>query len=273
MLVNMWVTPGIHRTRYLSGYEVTFTKPDGTEDVVGPMDSYLGDCTAWFEYVVDQEGIWNITMGGWMAMVTAIADGILLGANTYDGYIYAFGKGPTAIEVSAPQTTVASGSTVLIQGTVLDQSPAQPGTPCVSKESMATYMEYLHMQKPIPDGYVVTGVPVMLLACDSSGNVIEIDTVTSDLGGFRHEWTPPDEGLYTITATFMGDDSYGSSWAATGLSVGPAPEPAPEYGSPEWPADPEAPAYTTIDLVLVAVAVVTICLVLYTLWTVRKLRK
>jgi len=161
----------------------------------------------------------------------------------------------------------------LIKGTVLDQSPAQPGTPCVSKESMATYMEYLHMQKPIPDGYVVTGVPVTLLAIGSDGNVIDIGTVKSDLGGFRCEWTPPDEDLYTITASFMGDDSYGSSWAATASSVGPAPEPVPEYGSPEWPAYPEAPAYTAIDLAIIAAVVVVALLVIFDIVSVRKLRK
>jgi hypothetical protein len=47
--------------------------------------------------------------------------------------------------------------------------------------------------------------------------------VTSDMSGsFKAVWTPPSEGLYTITATFAGDESYGSSWAETGLSVGPA---------------------------------------------------
>ena len=39
---------------------MTFTKPDGTTDTIGPMDSYQGDTTAWFEYVVDQVGTWKI---------------------------------------------------------------------------------------------------------------------------------------------------------------------------------------------------------------------
>jgi hypothetical protein len=42
-------------------------------------------------------------------------------------------------------------------------------------------------------------------------------------GTFAYQWTPPSEGVYRITAAFAGDDSYGSSWAETGLSVGPAP--------------------------------------------------
>ena len=106
-------------------------------------------------------------------------------------------------------------------------------------------MEYLHMQKPIPDGYTVTGVPVMLHAIDSEGNSIEIGTVTSDLGGFRYEWTPPKEDLYLITASFAGDDSYGSSWAETGLLVGPAP-----------PALEEAKEAPAIDLPIIIGAVI-----------------
>ena len=108
----------------------------------------------------------------------------------------------------------------------------------------------------------------------SDGSIIDIGTVATDVSGhFKHQWTPPTKDVYTITATFMGDDSYGSSWAATGLGVDPAPEPAPEYGSPEWPAYPEAPAYTTIDLAVIAAVVVVAILVVYDIISVRKLRK
>ena len=168
------------------------------------------------------EGIWNIT--GSMAP-TAVADGYLIAGNAYDGYMYVFGKGKSATTVSAPQTTVTSGIPVLIQGTVLDQSPAQPGTPCVSAGSMATYMEYLHMQKPIPSNFTVTGVPVQLLAIDPNGNAVNIGTATSDVSGnFQYEFTPTIDGVYKITATFTGDDAYGISWAETGLSVGVVPQ-------------------------------------------------
>ncbi len=106
------------------------------------------------------EGLWNIT--GSMA-AGAVADGYLQANNRNDGFLYVFGKGKSATTVTAPQTAVSKGNAVLIEGTVLDQSPAQPGTPAVSKESIATQMEYLHMQKPI-DGVehnlTITGVPV-----------------------------------------------------------------------------------------------------------------
>jgi len=152
-----------------------------------------------------------------------VADGYLTASNSYDGYMYVFGKGRSVTTVTASDKNLAKGETVLIEGTVLDQSPAQPNTPCVSKDSMTTYMEFLHMQKPIPSGVTVTGVPVMLLAIDESGSVIDIGTATSDVSGsFQIAWKPPDEGVYKITATFPGDDSYGTSWAETGLLVGPA---------------------------------------------------
>jgi hypothetical protein len=207
------------------------------------------------------EGIWQIT-----GEITpgAIADGYLTGANSWDGFMYVFGKGKSATTVTASQKTIAKGATVLIEGTVLDHSPAQPNTPCVSKESMTLYMEYLHMQKPINGLWhneTVTGVPVKLLAIDTNGNTIDIGTVTSDLSGsFKSTWTPANEGLYTITASFAGDGSYGSSWAETGLSVGAAPE-TPDQPEPAIPTD-LAPLYygiaAAVIAILVAIAVATV---------------
>ena len=59
VLVNMWSTPPPAANRYLAGFTVTFIKPDGTEDVIGPMHSYVADGTCWFEYIVDQVGTWK----------------------------------------------------------------------------------------------------------------------------------------------------------------------------------------------------------------------
>ncbi len=186
------------------------------------------------------DGIWNIT--GYM-QAGAIADGYLIGDNMYDGYLYTFGKGMSATTVTAPDVAVPKGTSVLIKGTVLDQSPAQPDTPCVSADSMPVYMEYLHMQKPIPDDFTVTGVPVKLAYMLPDGDWKDIDEVTSDdHGNFGYLWTPPDEGTYVVKATFLGSDAYGSSSATTYLGVGPAPSPAspiePEPTTPE-PTQPE----------------------------------
>ncbi len=176
------------------------------------------------------EGIWNIT--GSMS-AGAVADGYLAASNCYDGYMYVFGKGKSATTIEAPLTTITQGQSVVLKGTVLDMSPGQSGTPCVSAESMAGWMEYLHMQKSIPAS--VTGVPVSLDALDSNGNWQHIGDVTTDglTGTFGFIWEPEITGKYTVTATFMGDDSYGSSFATTyvGVTEAPAatatPEPAP----------------------------------------------
>jgi hypothetical protein len=201
----------------------------------GKIYTYNGEHTASFPRSRDWkihcinattgEGLWNM----FNPMVpSAVADGYLVAANNYDGYMYVFGKGKSATTVTAPQTAVPQGTAVLIQGTVMDQSPAQPNTPCVSTASMETQMEYLHIQMPLTglwNNETITGVPVILTAIGSDGTVTDIGTTTTNgyYGTFAYGWTPPKEDTYTIMASFAGDDSYGSSTAATGLLVGPAP--------------------------------------------------
>jgi hypothetical protein len=167
------------------------------------------------------EGIWNIT--GSMRP-SAIADGYLAAASMYDGYVYCFGKGKSVTTISAPQTVSTLGESIVITGTVLDQSPAQEGTPCVSAASMRTQMEYLHMQKPIAGLWgneTITGVPVSIDAVDPNGNTVHITDVTTNgySGTFGYTWKPEIAGQYAITATFKGDVSYGSSFATTYASV------------------------------------------------------
>jgi hypothetical protein len=61
LLVNVWLQPPIHVARYFKdAFLITLTKPDGTVDKVGPLSSYYGDGTAWFEYDPDQTGNWTI---------------------------------------------------------------------------------------------------------------------------------------------------------------------------------------------------------------------
>ncbi len=228
----------------------------------------------WGVHCVDAktgEGIWNI-QGIWLwGGPGPIADGYLT-VGSSDGYRYVFGKGQSATTVTAPKTVIPLGESVVIEGTVLDMSPAQLGTPCVSKDSMSAWMEYLHLQRPIPAD--VTGVPVSLDTLDPNGNYIHIGDVTTDMSGtFGHIWTPEVPGEYKVMASFMGDDSYGSSWAETHVGVGEAPEPypePPEYGSAEWPAYPEAPAYTAVDLAIIAAVAVAIVIGLVNLWALRK---
>ncbi len=167
--------------------------------------------------------IWNITTPG---APSAISDGYLSVSGT-DGYQYVFGRGQSKTTISAPDVAIAQGTAVVIKGSILDQSPAQPDTPCVSHDSMKTQMEYLHRQQPIGgfwNNATITGVPVKLTALDSNGNYEDLGTVTTDgyYGTFSKTWTPPIAGDYKIIASFAGDDSYGSSTAATTMTVSPA---------------------------------------------------
>jgi hypothetical protein len=208
------------------------------------------------------EGIWNIT--GAMRP-GPVADGYLAGASMYDGYLYWFGKGKSTTTVEGPKTAIAAGQSVVITGTVMDQSPAQPGTPCVSEESMATQMEYLHMQLPI-DGIwhnlTMTGVPVSLTAIDEAGTYINIGTATTSayFGTYEMAWTPPAEGTYKIIASFAGDDSYGTSGASTAVLVGPAEQ---QIVIPEQVTPPDNTMMILGVGIAVIIAVAVVGMILY----------
>ena len=66
------------------------------------------------------------------------ADGYMVSSSSYDGYMYVLGKGQSQTTVTAPVTTVAKDTSVLIQGTVMDMSPASPNTPAISDATMDT---------------------------------------------------------------------------------------------------------------------------------------
>ena len=125
------------------------------------------------------QNIWNMTgysgVTGSRTFPGAISDGYLTLASSYDGYMYVIGKGQSSTTVCAPQTAITVGQSAVITGTVLDQSPAQPGKACVSQDSESTYMEYLHMSAPIDGIYhnvTITGVPVSIDAKDPNGNYV-----------------------------------------------------------------------------------------------------
>jgi outer membrane protein assembly factor BamB len=211
--------------------------------------------------------IWNIT-GFWSTPGPA-ADGYLTAGNQLDGYMYVFGKGKSETTVTATDVSIPLGTSFTIKGTVLDMSPGQSGTPCVSKDSMTTQMEYLHMQHPI-DGYwhnlTITGVPVALTAIGEDGDFVDLGTVTTDgyHGTFGKSWTPDKEGMYKIIASFESDESYGSSSASTYVTVGPAPasdvtpEPTPEPGEPTQPL-----ISTEAALIIGAVVIAAVVIIAY----------
>ena len=111
------------------------------------------------------------------------------------------------------------------------------------------------MQKAIPAD--VTGVPVSLDAVDPNGNPVHIATVTSDMSGtFGYTWTPDIAGDYKITATFMGDDSYGSSWAQTYATVTEAPQATATPTPPVQQSSTDLYIAGSTIAVIIAVAIV-----------------
>jgi len=177
------------------------------------------------------EEIWSIGMSGGIFLRRG---GIVVAAEymtlaTREGVMYTFGRGLSETAISAPQLAVTLGQPVLLTGAVLDLSPAQAGAPCVSKESMAALMEHLHMQVSIGgvnDDVLMVGVPVLLDVVDPNGNSYRITTITSDgySGTYAYDgWVPDVPGLYTVTATFEGDESYGSSYATAYFTVAEGP--------------------------------------------------
>jgi len=202
-------------------------------------------------YVLDAHTgdlVWSISF---MAGGGLLADGKLFYTNAYDGCTYCFDRGPTITSVSAPLTSVPLGSAVTIQGTVTDQSPDSKDTPAISDESMSAWMEYLHMQKPMPTN--ATGVVVHLEYVGSDGARKDMTHVTSDLmGHYQYTWIPPTEGTYKILATFEGSGSYYASSGVAGLSVGAA--------SAEIEPQQSAPDYTNLLYGILAGVVVAIVL-------------
>jgi hypothetical protein len=196
----------------------------------------------------------------------AIADGYLAFANQLDSTMYVFGKGQSQTTIDAPLTAVTLGQTLVLKGTVLDQSPAQPGTPCISPQSMSDWMNYMHTQAPIPTN--ATGVPVSIDAVDPNGNSVHIADTVSDMSGtYSYMWQPDKAGKYTVTATFVGDGSYGSSYAETAVGVVNAPE------TTATPTPLPAVAATSSDVMNAAIIVAAAVIIAVAIATVLLLRK
>ena len=170
--------------------------------------------------------------------VAAIGDGYLISWNSFDNQIYSFGMGPTVTTVSATPKVSVHGSSVLVEGTVMDTSGGTTqdmittrfadGLPAVSEDSMEAWMEYAYQQQIKPTN--ATGVPVTLSVLDANGNYREIGTTTSDLDGFySFQWTPDVPGKYTVYASFGGSESYWPSNSETSFAVDPAAATASPY--------------------------------------------
>ena len=189
--------------------------------------------------------LWKVSTWGNNAIV---ADGYLVSINGYDNQLYCYGKGETKTTVSASQTAIPRGSTVLITGSVTDQSPGAKDTPAIADSNMTAWMEYLYMQQTKPT--TATGVQVKLTAIDPNNNIQNIGTATSDaLGNFAISWIPPVAGLYTVKATFEGTNSYFGSEAGTAFVISEQNSAAPiitPTTAPTQTTAPTAPIQTAL---------------------------
>jgi len=191
----------------------------------------------------------------------SIADGCIVNANLYNKNIYCIGRGQTATTVEAPMTAIMEGSSVVIQGTVTDQSPGAKGTPAIADANMQAWMEYLYEQQAMPTN--AKGVEVTLDAVDPNNNFVHPGTATSDSSGtFGFNWVTPDvPGQYTIIATFGGSGAYYASYAETYAVV--TEKPASTPGPTPTPASmSEMYFLPSVAGIIVAVAVVGAVLVL-----------
>jgi hypothetical protein len=192
----------------------------------------------------------------------AAANGYVMGYGIYDGNYYCIGKGQTSTSVSIQNNVVTNHATALITGNVLDQSPAQAGTPAVADSSMSEWMDYIHMQNAtlLNNPPQATGVLVTLTAVDPNGNTITIGATTTDSeGNFAVNFVPENTGMYTIKASFGGTNAYYSSHSVAHLSVIAAPETTPT-SSPI--ANPPYELYTIGSAIAVIVAIVVAVLLL-----------
>jgi hypothetical protein len=185
--------------------------------------------------------VWSV-LGTYAREPSAIADGYMVGWNSYDAQIYTFGKGPSQTTVDVGTRVVPFGTSVLLSGSVLDQSAGTRdadrsarfpnGVAAVSDVSQSAWMEYVYMQQPKPSD--VLGVTVELWVMDSNNNYRSIGTTTTDETGFySYQWKPDIEGKFTVYAVFSGSESYWPSQAASAFAVdaaAPTQAPVPTSG-------------------------------------------
>jgi hypothetical protein len=203
-----------------------------------------------------------------------LADGHLVGLSFYDNQIYCFGKGDSATTVTAPQIIPTVGESVMLIGTVTDQTAtgrrntndmfdfSLKGTPAISDEDMGAWMEYMFMQQGKPEN--AKGVEVVLETLDPNGNFYEIGRATSDINGnYGLKFTPEVPGDYQIFATFAGSKSYGASSGSTYMSVAEAPAASPTP-TPPPPAmtDTYVIGFGTALIIVVAIGFAILLLIL-----------
>ncbi|MFZ7138654.1 MAG: hypothetical protein ACOWW1_09600 [archaeon] len=182
-----------------------------------------------------------------------------------DGYTYAFGKGPTITTLSVSPKVSVHGTSVLLEGSVLDISPGAKqkgiverfpnGLPAVDVQSVSSWMEYVYLQHTFSED--IKGVEVKLEAIDPNSNNQDLGTATTDINGnFGFAFEPEIPGIYKIIATFEGSDAYYLSSQTTYITVDEALSPATPIDTeePEVTVEPTAEtAFITTEIAVIIV--------------------
>jgi len=213
--------------------------------------------------ITDGSVVWSI-LGTYAREPSAIADGYMVGWNSYDAQIYTFGKGPTQTTLNTNTGVITSGSSVLLTGTVTDKSAGTKdadrssrfpnGVAAVSDESQSAWMEYVYMQQPKPNN--ATGVNVELFVIDDNNNFRSIGTTTTDATGlYSYNWTPDITGKYTVYAYFGGTESYWSSEASAAFAVNQATQ-------TQTPPETAGPSITDTYFLLAVAAIIAVIVII-----------
>jgi hypothetical protein len=221
--------------------------------------------------------IWTISdyTSEFTQMSYAIADGFNTWFNGYDGQIYTVGRGPSQTTVSAPNSGLVFGQSVVIRGTVTDISAGTKqtqqaadfpnGIPVSSDASMADWMGHVYQQQPEPTNF--TGVPVTISVTDSNGNTRIIGTATTGpSGAYSLTWKPDITGNYAVVATFQGTNGYWPSSSETSFVVDPAAAPAPTTA----PVTGLATSADVLTYIVIGVIAIIIAIAIVGLLILRK---
>lgn len=219
--------------------------------------------------------IWTLSSytGEFFGISYAMADGYNTWFNGYDNSIYVVGRGPSQIDVSAPNTAATVGSPIVIRGYVYDVSAGTQGTqqkghfangvPVASDASMTEWMGYVYQQQAEPTDF--KGVDVTINVLDSNGNFRSIGTATTDAKGlYSLTWMPDIPGDFKVTATFGGTNSYWPSSAETSFVATSAPSASPTTTSQTGLASNATVEYGIVAIVIVIIVIGAILAVLVT---------
>jgi len=195
-----------------------------------------------------------------------IGDSIIATMDTYDQQVYAVGKGPASMTVTAPDIAAPFGTPVVIKGTIMDVSPGTTsdtmklrfpnGVAAVSDANMSDWMLFVYKQFQQPTNIV--GLPISIDAVDPNNNYVHLGDTTSDASGsFSLMVTPESSGKYTVYATFAGSGSYYAAYAQTALGVQEKPVPVVVEPQPASAVEQYfVPAVAGIIIAIIAVGAV-----------------